>query len=1060
MSQAPAQPGRIPPGPRQKPGRARRLLDWLALGFLLGCLALGAAGWWLSQFGLPEVCKQRVLAGLRQAGWSVDFTRLRWSPRRGLVVENFQLERAQAAAGPKVFADSAQCVLSPVALRSLQFRVEAVRVAGGRLLWSWSGTNETFTRLIVSEVNGAVRFKSTNLWELDGLRATLWGVRVKLDGSLTNAALVREWKLPRGEKKTPGPARPAWWSRLMSAADEWQFGGVPEVSARFYADAGNFASSQADLRITAPSVVCPYGSGTNLWLSARLMPSLTSNAPTRVKLELLTGRTRTPWGSAGQFKLEALLEPMLTRWLPTNSALRMEARDARTPWASAASAVITHQLLPCPTNDAHIETVVTVQASQLVAADVRAAEARLVAHSWHPATNWTPATVSGDLHVERLETPRARAGQSDLVLRGTLPGADQFSLLNTNLAWPDRLTNVELAATAVLRQVEAGGLQSEQLSLTNRWQAQRWELEVGSQSAQGGLHAEVDLHAMDRELRFRADSTLDPFQFAPLLGTNARRWLARARWQTPPQARLHGRVVLPGWTNRAPDWKREVLPSLEGAGQLRMGPCAFDGAEFQGIDLPFALTNLTVNIRRAVFTRPEGQLSSSLTTDLRDGDFRARLRSGIDPQAFKPWLAGADARRAFDFAAFTQPPVIEGEVWGRFGELARLGACGRLEATNFTLRGERVGLCRTGIRYTNQIIECVEPRVERPGEWGTAPLVTIDVRREILILTNAQGNLDPYALTRVIGPKAARAIAPYRFESPPNATASGVVDLKQQRHHDHLRLRITGGPFQWEVFHLQALQGEVEWQGETVTLTNVLGKLHGGELRGNAYFDFGVPVPGTDFAFQAQAEELNLRSLMRDINPGAKTNKLEGNLSGTLVIHRANTSDLASWQGEGNLKLVNGVLWDIPMFGLFSPVLNAFAPGLGNSRAREGRATFGITNSVIRTKDLQIHATAMRMQFAGAVDFTPRVDGRMEAELLRDVPGIGFFVSKVLWPVTKLFEYKLTGPLNDPKKEPLYLLPKIILLPLQPFRALKDMFTPEARETPEAPEAPPEEPKL
>jgi hypothetical protein len=47
----------------------------------------------------------------------------------------------------------------------------------------------------------------------------------------------------------------------------------------------------------------------------------------------------------------------------------------------------------------------------------------------------------------------------------------------------------------------------------------------------------------------------------------------------------------------------------------------------------------------------------------------------------------------------------------------------------------------------------------------------------------------------------------------------------------------------------------------------------------------------------------------------------------------------------------------------------------------------------------------------------------------------------VFWPVTKLFEYKVTGTLSDPHPEPLYLLPKIVLMPFHPFRTLKDLFT-------------------
>jgi hypothetical protein len=46
--------------------------------------------------------------------------------------------------------------------------------------------------------------------------------------------------------------------------------------------------------------------------------------------------------------------------------------------------------------------------------------------------------------------------------------------------------------------------------------------------------------------------------------------------------------------------------------------------------------------------------------------------------------------------------------------------------------------------------------------------------------------------------------------------------------------------------------------------------------------------------------------------------------------------------------------------------------------------------------------------------------------------------------VTKLFEYKVTGSLGDPKATPVHLIPKMMLLPFQipfhPIRTLKGLL--------------------
>jgi hypothetical protein len=68
-----------------------------------------------------------------------------------------------------------------------------------------------------------------------------------------------------------------------------------------------------------------------------------------------------------------------------------------------------------------------------------------------------------------------------------------------------------------------------------------------------------------------------------------------------------------------------------------------------------------------------------------------------------------------------------------------------------------------------------------------------------------------------------------------------------------------------------------------------------------------------------------------------------------------------------------------------------------------------------------------------------RLDGRVEADLLRDTPIFGPFLSLALTPLSKLFEYQLTGTLRQPTFKPLY-LPKFVMLLLRPFHSLKGLL--------------------
>ncbi len=169
------------------------------------------------------------------------------------------------------------------------------------------------------------------------------------------------------------------------------------------------------------------------------------------------------------------------------------------------------------------------------------------------------------------------------------------------------------------------------------------------------------------------------------------------------------------------------------------------------------------------------------------------------------------------------------------------------------------------------------------------------------------------------------------------------------------------------------------------------------------------------------------------------TNHFEGTLTGELVVTNADSWDWRTWNGYGRVKLRDGLLWDAPIFGIFSPVLNAVVPGSGNSRATDASAKFVITNGVFFSDTLEIRSTMMRLQYTGGVDMKQNVNARATAQLLRDWPA-GQVISTVLWPVSKLFEYQITGTLEKPKSEPVYVLPKLLLIPLHPIRSLEEIL--------------------
>jgi hypothetical protein len=167
-------------------------------------------------------------------------------------------------------------------------------------------------------------------------------------------------------------------------------------------------------------------------------------------------------------------------------------------------------------------------------------------------------------------------------------------------------------------------------------------------------------------------------------------------------------------------------------------------------------------------------------------------------------------------------------------------------------------------------------------------------------------------------------------------------------------------------------------------------------------------------------------------------------VDGDLALKCPNSSDTSHWQGGGRIHVHDGLLWDIKLFGLLSPVLNIFSPGWGYSRARQATADFVITNGTISSDDLQVRCTGFWINLRGTVDKNKQINARLEAILSRETPVIGPVLSLVFTPLSKLFEYRVSGPVRDPVLEPIF-VPRFVMFLLHPFKTLK---TPSSAEPP------------
>jgi hypothetical protein len=541
----------------------------------------------------------------------------------------------------------------------------------------------------------------------------------------------------------------------------------------------------------------------------------------------------------------------------------------------------------------------------------------------------------------------------------------------------------------------------------------------------GKLNGHASLDVVSRQMTAFTETTFDYHLASVLLDPPVQRWLSQFAWQSPPFIQTEFAFRMPPWTNA---WNpQRILHSLtmsgrfEGRGSFRDVPLGLAQSHFTFTNFVWTLPDLKI-------TRPEGTATVFYIGNVTNQIISASLESQIDP-AILSAAFHKSFQPAFEMVRFSKPPLIRAEIRGDLDDLSTVTARGTFAATNFFAKEQAMSDIRTGFFYTNQTMDLTDLLIHRGTEEVRVPFAKIDFPNELMFVTNVLSTIDPYIAMSIVGDEAYEAINPYRFATAPTVTVNGFVPLRDSSKAD-LYFEIFGTDFSFWRFHLPTLSGNVHWKGFDLTISNVHATFYNGNAQWSGRFkiDERRGSNAANFSFRGITTDTSLQPLVRDLF--ATTNRLEGILNGELIITSANTTNINSWNGFGHAELKDGYLWSIPIFGVFSPAMEAVAPGLGHSPVSSGNGNFTMTNSVIYTRDFQVRATAFRLDYKGNVDLNGKLDARVDAELLRDTWIVGRLFSTALWPVSKIFEARVTGTLNEPKTNFRY-VPKFLFAPFK-----------------------------
>ena len=1004
---------------------------------------------YLNLIGLPDFIKRPLAQSVHRQGIDLEFETMRLFPS-GIVVEKVILEAIKERGIPRLMFDEVLLDIDFSKILSRTLEVESLQLRKGRFAWPLQTTNQAPKSLAIDGIGLNLKFEAPDKWSLDHFQARALGGRLRLSGALTNATHLRRLGgRPAGRTPRSPEDLVAGLHRIVQVSEQLKFREPPEIGIRFDGDARDLENLKVRINLRAEGLSSP-------WISAD-----------RVDLSAIANES-----------------PRLNDWMSWQVAGRAEG--LRATGFSAKDADVDMRGSLCVTNTQSLEAQWTVQSSlttwngyssdQLAVRGRHAlkegglpsqkalmrSEIQISATRPRKLTS-NPEEGGESLHITaaldhsgltelrgwelsagatNLSTRWGRSGKLDVSFSGSPPlqlgmedlwSAERREILLQGMAIQGKIVGTRVAVSAW------GGIEVPTLASQVEWRHPILLVRDLSASGFGGafqLAGDIDLG--NRSCRAEVTSTLDPLALWEKLDPASVEWSRHVRWERPPEFKASARFSLPSSRRNGSsepgirqDWKDGLLSTAS----LNLGKVEVRGVRLEGITARAGWSNSMWSAPLFELRHSNGWIRLAIAQDGSSNLFRASLDSEMDPGVFIPWV-GERAARTLNSIEFEAPPKLRVEASGDWRNLAGTRATGSLVTGPIAYQSNRFDSLSTRLGYADAILRFGDVKLARGEERVTAESIVYDLPNQWLSFTNGNSSMAVVRVTTLIGPKTTEAVNPYRFEKPPRVKVWGGLNVRDSEFTD-MHFEVDADRFSYWRFNVPSIAARVDWVTNTLAVSNVRSSFYQGRMKGDFYFDFRRVDKG-ELRFDTEFENSDLKTLLADLT--SPTNRADGVLDGKIVITSGLASDLRSWAGRGELNLEQGYLWNVPLFSVLSPVLNALSPGLGSSRGGKGRATFTVRNGQAHTEDLQMQEPVMRLRYRGWVDLDGELNAKVEAEPL----GRSWFPSRalgfVLTPITKLFEYKVSGTLGQPKLEPLYFIPRLLLFPLNPFKNFKEFF--------------------
>lgn len=403
-----------------------------------------------------------------------------------------------------------------------------------------------------------------------------------------------------------------------------------------------------------------------------------------------------------------------------------------------------------------------------------------------------------------------------------------------------------------------------------------------------------------------------------------------------------------------------------------------------------------------------------------DGAGTVEARAGVDVSTWRMRGAGSfdlDLRQAsglippplrkvaerFDYRG--KPLAFEGVFDASLTNLD-YEVTGELAGNDFSYRDIPVDTMRCTLRVVPRLV-ALDPLVftkDRGTFEGGLDLHFQPDRYELDVRTTTP----PLDSLRMALPRLADQLALFDFNGSSLVEVRGLVDIDTPAHSD-LAVAVSASDVALRWFRFGKITGTWRYTGDAVTVTNLDARAYDGAIEGAV--DWFDGEPGR-IRIDLRGEGLEASRMIADrrrIQFDRDVGRVNARLNLSLPADGSGVNALA---GTGRIAVRNGSLLQIPVFGGLSVLLSAIYPGLGYTDQSSFIADFTVADGRVRTDNAALAGNVISLTARGTYGFDDQLDFAVQVKPLKD--GIlADTLRLVTFPISKLLEFKLTGPVTN-----------------------------------------------